>query len=379
MYYAYAISLMYHLRAQEETYYLPIIERLQLNNKKQTRILNIIRTHQKSTVRFDKPTQDSIQDILAPALRAFLSQVVKEEFKTNPLSSQLYATSAVLFEQGIKRLILQNNQMIYQYIIPTFLIGIIDYWSNTSQVNQESSNKEAFIEGDFIKGSEIFRVEGMTKSMQDYVQTKWVELSLGIKNKLSQENNQKTIDEQVQAFVVDFFCSNNDENLNKYVQHLNTRFGVWGTDENLVKLHAALAGEEQNQLANGEFEVVQSQPMALSILKNGQVASDNHLVDSDIILNNISNGHWVSVIPEKYLGEKSHLPAIILGGLFGTTIACGIVQKALVVALVASLIGASSAFPPALLIFAGLIVLGALIGYLTSLAVHNKTNLSPTV
>lgn len=96
--------------------------------------------------------------------------------------------------------------MIYQYIIPTFLIGIIDYWSNTSQVNQESSNKEAFIEGDVIKGAEIFRVEGMTKSMQDYVQTKWVELSLGIKNKLSQENNQKTIDEQVQAFVVDFFA-----------------------------------------------------------------------------------------------------------------------------------------------------------------------------
>lgn len=84
MYYAYAISLMYHLRAQEETYYLPIIERLQLNNKNQTRILNIIKTHQKSTVRFDKQTQGSIQDILAPALRAFLSQVVKEEFKTNP-------------------------------------------------------------------------------------------------------------------------------------------------------------------------------------------------------------------------------------------------------------------------------------------------------
>ncbi len=103
--------------------------------------------------------------------------------------------------------------------------------------------------------------------------------------------------------ALDFFTANNNTNIDKYVAHLNTDF-QWGSEETLILLHDYLQGPRE--LADGpdKIKIEYDNEILLAIYKNGEPSSGSQLRYPDMILNNISNVHWISLVETDNVAEQ---------------------------------------------------------------------------
>ena len=107
--------------------------------------------------------------------------------------------------------------------------------------------------------------------------------------------------------TVAFFRENSDSWLNKYISHLNTRFSVWGTEEDLFRLHAIVQGERNERDASGRVIVHFDQKITLGIQEYS--IPKYFYLEPDIILRNKGNIHWTSLITDHQLNLSKQLPA----------------------------------------------------------------------
>lgn len=338
MYYAYAISLMYHLRAQNEDDTQAILGRLELDDEHKIKLLEILKQPQSSQKEFNQTSLDSIQAILGPVLRKIASSADANMFKEGYGDrTQLYANAAYFFRQVIVSEILNLPK-------PT---------------------------NDTLENGEIFKVPDMKKKMANFVQTKC--------DLIFQEGEEITldiVDDLVHETTMLFFNDNNYENLVLYSSFLNTNT-IWGSEESLLALNRALCDEKMHRADDEKIEWIVAQSIKLSIYANGYSKSgDND--NPDIILENLSNNHWVSRIPDKYAPSlpltgqppvrqpHHHYPGLFFGGLLGAATWAMLHQTAFV-ATVASILSTGT-LTATLTLGLGLIILGAILGYLVSLA-----------
>ena len=343
MYYAYAISLMYHLRAQNEDDTQAILGRLELDNEQLRQLLEILKQPQSSQKIFNQTSLDSIQAILGPVLRKIASSADADMFKEGyGERTQLYANAAYFFRQVIVSEILNLPE-------PTNHI---------------------------LENAEIFKVPDMKKKMANFVQTK-CELIF----QEGQEITLDIVDDLVHKTTMLFFNDNNYENLDLYSRFLNTNT-IWGSEESLLALNRALCDEKMHRADDEKIEWIVAQSIKLSIHANGCPKSGD-IDNPDIILENWSNNHWVSRIPDKYAPSLNlfplplkgqppvrqphhHYPGLFLGGMLGAA-TWAMLHQTTFVTTVASLL-ATGNLPATLALGLGLMILGAILGYLVSLA-----------
>jgi len=264
MYFAYAISLMYFLRSQDDAVVEKVLNRLPITKNACAQLIAILKSNAKRSA-FSEADTVRMQDILGLPLRQLAATAVREEFLSNPTDTQLYAVSAY-----------QMYANVIQHL-PRDL-------ASTLQLSQDSL-------GNF-SAAEIFKVKNMQSDMDAYAKS-WV-AGLNLSdcpdvNRLEKLINQKTIE---------FFKEKNNEKLQEYTAHLS-KDTTWGSEETLLCLNRALSGE--TRLTDGKsFYIAFDPEIKLGIMQNGGEKFDRSQ-QPDIILNNLGQAHWVSAIPDAYL------------------------------------------------------------------------------
>lgn len=287
MYEAYAVSIMYYLRAQPHQTIQNVLGRFPLSTKDSQTLQTILLENRKHKEPFEAPIHQKIQDILGPASRSLAAESVKAEFLKNPLASPLYAVAA--------------HQFCIHYAVsspPPFRDCINDMMPDTN--------------GNF-SASELYRIDSIKQDMSDYAHKTqaafWQELNQASNHflhedaQLAAKEKQEQLDNLIQQYTVRFFIDNNCENLKAYITHIATP-GVWGSEETLLSLHRAVQNE---MIVNDETRcyIEYETPIQLAIYEHS--VNRNNTACADVILNNRGNSHWVSLIPEQYCYEKKPL------------------------------------------------------------------------
>jgi len=121
------------------------------------------------------------------------------------------------------------------------------------------------------------------------------------KNALTEE---QIMEEIIQEKTIVFFMDNDRAQLSRYINHLKTDT-VWGSEETVLTLHRAITGEKY--ILN---QWVRDTNTVFLILKDGKVEAWDKPENTDIILNNRGNNHWVSCIPSRFLVPNSKIEAL---------------------------------------------------------------------
>lgn len=291
MYYAYAISLMYHLRAQDYDTVTKILGRLNLTPVQHKKILAILDHNQNLTNPFDTHDTSTIQEILGPACRGLASRAVRKEFVANPADTALYSASAYQFFEHFSK-----------YLSPTYRRYI---------------EPRVDVLGNYGK-AEIFKVPGMRASMQEYAKRvskevekefacDWGKIKKNFKPSEYAKEKSKLIEAIIAKTTIRFLQNQQCTNLDRYIRHLNTDT-TWGSEETLLTLNRALSNEQAlYDPASQQWSFTSDTPINLAMAVNGEIMSGVSQTESEkphIILNNRSLTHWVSIIPEPYLADN---------------------------------------------------------------------------
>lgn len=291
MYYAYAISLMYYLRAQKsDSTITKILNRLDLSSTQYKHILSILDRNTHLHQPFSSQDITIIQDILGPACRRIASKAVREEFTSKPSDTALYSASAYLFFEYFKRSLSS------------------EYRSYIEVVGDPRGN---------YKHAEIFKVSGMQQSMKDYckrVKTdlerafsiEWAAMRDEVPHAQHSREKTKLMDRIIQRYTLQFFQMQQYKNLDRYVRHLNTDT-TWGSEETLFSLNRALSGEQAIlDPKTQQWLIHQDAPIHLGTAANGIIKSGKNRDNGapHIILDNRHKSHWVSIIPDSYLPDR---------------------------------------------------------------------------
>ena len=103
MYYAYAISLMYYLRAQNDDTVHKILRRLDLTPAQHQDILAILARSKNLNTPFSTHDNATIQDILGSACRGLACRAVRKEFIAKPEDTAVYSATAYQFFQHFSK------------------------------------------------------------------------------------------------------------------------------------------------------------------------------------------------------------------------------------------------------------------------------------
>ncbi|MGL5743296.1 MAG: hypothetical protein ACRCXC_12590 [Legionella sp.] len=301
LYYSYGISLMYYLRKKGDIDSAErIFERLGLGAPQKAKLFYVLENEKNKSFTMAHIVR-IIETILGPALRQYAASMTGANFLNNPRGSSLFTAA--------------NYGMIYLFKKE------LQKNKNTLATLLKSNH---FSDKDYTK-AEIFRVDKICQKMKGF----WVENYEQIINEFEAEwpqraqdihskNPQKTfeeisdddfykrqlLEEIIGNMTIQFFLTDENKNLKSYVDHLNTDYR-WGTEETLMLLHSQLQGERHERLAEDYVEITYDTPMSLQIYRNGKpyFSSSEHGAH-DIILNNSSNKHWLSLINSRSLTIK---------------------------------------------------------------------------
>lgn len=297
MYYAYGISLMYFLRSKNNSKITEtIFNKLGLEQEHKTLLTNLLNKppHQEFT---KEEIQCIIEPILGTATRNLAAEHTRNEFKQSPQATSLFTAAKYGLEYQFKRASKANN-LVFSKLI-----------------SHEFNNKN-------YTEAEIYRVEGMEKAMQLYVEAilpevnelfhaQWTrkEHELNRLNKhLTKNDLDLILDNILQEKTVEFFLVKNEYYLNQYVNHLKKEF-VWGTEETLMVLHRAVQGERLERNTKGTIDTHYDTPINLQVHKNNREIF-NSSTRPEIILNNQANAHWTSKIPETIFTKFSRIEPV---------------------------------------------------------------------
>ncbi|WP_454783751.1 hypothetical protein [Legionella sp. WA2024007413] len=296
LYYAYGISLMYHLRnnrnrANAEN----IFNRLELGAEEKAKLFYLLENEK------NKPftllhIKRIIEPILGPALRHYAAEMTRENFLANPKGSSLYTAANYGMIFLFKKLLAEKKH-------PALLLFETDSFDN------ENFNQ-----------AEIFKVENIPQEMQRFIGTKFEELISIFNDEWFAETEapkslaeigsymfraKQRLTDIIGDMTVAFFFEEDHQNLEAYINHLDTNY-KWGTEETLMLMHCKLQGEIRERIDAEHVAIRYETPMGLQIYRDGTpyFSSDEH-GNPDIILNNSANSHWFSLVNSKFYSIKS--------------------------------------------------------------------------
>lgn len=305
MYYAYAISLMYHLRKRGDMEAAErLFTRLDLDSQSKAKLFYLLE-HDKNKPYTRTQIREIIEPILGPALRVFAARMTGVNFLENPKDSSLFTATNYGMIYLFKKMLQQNNRLNYAQLFES------NHFDNENFTEAEiykvpgifPDEMNDFLERNFVQIRNLFN-----KGWDQYARKKRKEL---------RESNQEPPKEGFESFyrrqfleeiigdmTVSFFKENNHKNLLTYMNHLNTSYHQWGTEETLMIMHNKLQKEIRETVKVNikgrmvdRIQVYYETPMSLQLYRNGvpYFSSEEH-GEPDIILNNSGNLHWLSYI-----------------------------------------------------------------------------------
>ncbi|KTD01856.1 hypothetical protein [Fluoribacter gormanii] len=295
MYYAYSISLMYYLRAQnapERTENVFNKLKLKEDDKIQLRKLLSKNPNYQFTSREIKTI---IEPILGRATRVLAAEHAKLEFKLSPHDTPLFSSAKYGLEFCFKHSLLANGSE---------LSALIDH---------------EFTNPDFTE-AEIYKIRSTDIAMTEYsllrvphVLEEFNRLWLIKESELKKEEKQFTeheikvqkenlLDNILRDETVNFFLTEDEKYLNLYKDHLQKEY-VWGSEETLLVLHRAIQGERMERNLNGKMETFYDTEIVLHLYRDG-IAPFYQSSNPEMILNNQNNSHWTSLMPESVFAPK---------------------------------------------------------------------------
>jgi hypothetical protein len=287
MYYAYCISLMYYLRAKNDE---QITEKIFKNLK----ILTPIQQNELRKLISSDPhkefTEEEIKNIIEPTLakpiRDLAAERTRDEFLSDPKSSCLVAALKYGLDQHFKKTAETKYPDIAALIVNQFKD------KKNSQFNENN-----FLEAEIYRVIKDQTIEEYSKEILEPI----IE-DLNKKTLNSPEEKQQVLDELLRDKTIDFFKNNNQKHLNDYIEHLKKEY-VWGSEETLMALHRAVQGERMERNWFGKIEVHYDVPITLNL--EGHKKPHHQPPNPEIILNNLGNFHWNSIIPDSIFTHKS--------------------------------------------------------------------------
>ncbi|WP_298623853.1 hypothetical protein [uncultured Legionella sp.] len=312
MYYAYGISLMYFLQAKKDNHTTQIVfENLGLNSEEQEALSALLKKEQDFSL---TEIKDIIEPIFGPAARALGAARTRDEFLKKPDDSPIFTSANYGIEYEFARLLFEKDPSLAMLLSSDF-------------TDRDYTTAEIYNVPNIRPGMEEFATKQINTLLQDF-QHRW-------NNKLetlidqSDENlifqRSQILNTIIREKTVVFFLENDEAYLNKYIKMLNTNF-VWGSEETMMALHRAVTGEKMTR--NPEttrIDTTWDVEIPLVLYRNGHKAVDNTLgsmPDPVMILNNMDNVHWVSLVqlnplrqelvafpPDKAASEENTPPA----------------------------------------------------------------------
>jgi hypothetical protein len=290
MYYAYSISLMYFLRAKSDSKVTEdIFNKLKLNKEQKSSLQALLLKEPREPFS-EEAIQSIIEPVLGRAVRDLAGERTVEEFNRSPYDTPFFTAA--------------NYGMAY-YIKNSLQ-------SNSSEIANLINND--FTDHDYTD-AEIYRVAGIKSSMEEFAATRipeiiqefdkqWAVKKIELKERgLSESDIQfhqsNLLDNIIRKETVAFFSANDSEYLNKYKQHLQKEY-VWGTEETLMTLHRGIQGERMERNKEGTIDTFRDTEIVLHVHRNG-TSPFFQSGSPEMILNNISNAHWTSKIPDLIL------------------------------------------------------------------------------
>lgn len=277
MYYAYSISLMYFLRAKNDSNVnKAIFEKLMLTEE-QIALLNCLMLKSPTTA-FTSADIRLIETILGRATRNLAGERTRQEFLAKPYDSSTFAATVYGIEFHIKQALKARNNVLKNLIDNNFKDPLF-------------TSAEIYRVPDIIPEMKRFsnkRLQHIISQFNGNCAQKARELGKG----LSAKEKKILLDAIIREETLFFFSENKAFRLNIYVQHLQKEY-VWGSEETLMNLHRAIQGEHLCANAQGEFLKDIDIPFTLQVGRS--LYSQIH--DPVMILNNQDNMHWTSIIP----------------------------------------------------------------------------------
>lgn len=279
MYYAYAISLMYHLRNKgKKDVAERIFQRLGIVAADQERLFYILGNEVNKPF---TPTHISriIEPILGPALRIYAARETCRKFEESPKDSALF-TSA-------------NYGMLF-----LFKKTLKQKGSPALEVLDTKDDKADF------ESAEIYRVNGIWKAMESFLTVHYDEIinkynaELATHPDWDKTKKRLCLEEIISQYTIKFFTDEGKKPLKAYEAHLSTD-SQWGTEESLVRLHESLQGETRERDNSGAVSIKYDTPMTLHIYRQGRLGYETSK-EPDIVLNNSFNVHWTSLVDTRY-------------------------------------------------------------------------------
>lgn len=269
-FHAYALSLMYYLLQSQQNkqnkqnlYEFKDIFGLSQNNFNR---LNAMLTQKRESPEFSEPEANLIQLLLSPKLREMASIRTFLEFMQNPKGTEIHAAVNFKLRQLVKEQLEKINPANAQLI---------------ELATSKASDYET---------SEVLKVEGFEQRLN----ARAMQVVETIKQ--SDDHTKISIDQLFNDQTTEFFTHSNNQNLNTYVEHIQTD-KQWATEEQLKTLHRAVTGEEINPNDN---QYRQERSIALQIYHDKKLVSGQDNANQlGIGLNNQGNNHWNSVIFDK--------------------------------------------------------------------------------
>ena len=177
---------------------------------------------------------------------------------------------------------------------------------NEYAIKPEKINELSALTSKMTSSSEPFVFEmadeAQLKSIQNITNRKTGPLSI-LEEKYIKQNLITSI---ISEKTLKFFSENEDFWLNKYISHLKKRFIVWGTVDDLNRLHSSVCGERKETDALGKIVFNQDCDISLGI-NNPSSEYINYRGEPDIVLCNENNRHWTSLIADSHLADDSTL------------------------------------------------------------------------
>lgn len=302
MYYAYGISLMYFLRKKNDRRIADILfDRLGLSVQEKGKLHALLEKERNKPFTSSHITQ-IIEPILAPATRKLAAESSKKNYFDKREGSGLFAAANYGMIHYCKLFLADADPRLAQ------LLG------------HNTFNNTRYTE------AEIFRVHNVKSEMQTFLSIHgWQVIDefnrdwpVRAQLILEEKKGTMTLEEiesdnfYKQTFLAEiigmktliFFEEDDCARLNAYSAHINTN-SRWGTDEILGLLHHELQGEIPQDGMYGYVDTKYEIKINLHIYKNG--AATAHATGiPDMVLNNIHNTHWTSLVDDKSLkGDKT--------------------------------------------------------------------------
>ncbi|HHF0525797.1 TPA: hypothetical protein ACTUT5_003666 [Legionella anisa] len=295
MYYAYSISLMYYLRAKNAPDTTEnIFNKLKL--KEDDKVLLRALVSKNPNYQFtSREIKTIIEPILGKATRDLAAEYTLREFKLSPHDSPLFTSAKYGLEFCFRQALRENGSEVHE---------LIDH---------------GFTNPDYTS-AEIYKMSGTDLAMTEYaigrvphVIEEFIRLWTIKQEELKKEEKQftekemkvykeKLFDHILRDETVNFFLADSEKYLNLYKEHLQKE-SVWGSEETLLVLHRAIQGERMVRNEKGTIDTFYDTEIMLHIHRNGS-SPFLQSRSPDMILNNQSDIHWTSTIPDSIFTTK---------------------------------------------------------------------------